>query len=401
MLERRANESAVDYHRRLVYGKMVDRTLADIDYSELASLVYGKELASDEARKRLYGSCATLQLIDAEQEETMDADALTELESKRLELIKERQRFYDQRREYHKLVARTGRKEHLEDRLVEAAKVLDDSVGKLFEDDVHFHDYGNHAVLALTDIHYGMVADNLFNKYNCDICRHRLAYVIDRAIEKILLNNVTTLHVVVLGDIINGAIHVGSRVMSEELVCDQLMQVSELLAQAIGRLSNHVNQLIVYTTYGNHARTIQEKADSVHDDNMERLFPWWLKERLSGCERILVVEGCPEIIYMDVAGHGICAAHGDLDNVKTAPVMLHTLFNKRFGQDVEYVLLGDKHHRESFEELGVEAMLVGSMCGTDDYANGKRLFSTPSQLLLIVNAENGIDGEYRIKCDIE
>lgn len=43
-------------------------------------------------------------------------------------------------------------------------------------------------------------------------------------------------------------------------------------------------------------------------------------------------------------------------------------------------------------------MICGSLCGTDDYANDKRLFSYPSQLLLIVNEENGVDAEYKLKC---
>ena len=74
------------------------------------------------------------------------------------------------------------------------------------------------------------------------------------------------------------------------------------------------------------------------------------------------------------------------------------LLNQKFGTNIEYVLLGDKHHRESFEELGVTSVLCGALCGTDDYANGKRLYSTPSQLLLIMNEADGVDAEYQIKC---
>lgn len=44
-IEKRKDESLFDYHKRLVYGKLVDKTLSDIDYSELAELVYGKSYA--------------------------------------------------------------------------------------------------------------------------------------------------------------------------------------------------------------------------------------------------------------------------------------------------------------------------------------------------------------------
>ena len=87
-----------------------------------------------------------------------------------------------------------------------------------------------------------------------------------------------------------------------------------------------------------------------------------------------------------------------MDSVKSSPRLLATLFQKKYGMDIEYVLLGDKHHRESFDEVGICAMICGSLCGTDDYANSKRLYSQPEQLLLIVTEDDGVDAEYRIKC---
>ena len=102
---------------------------------------------------------------------------------------------------------------------------------------------------------------------------------------------------------------------------------------------------------------------------------------------------------LNVCGHGFCASHGDLDLVKTSPRMLATLFQKTCGFEIEYILLGDKHHEESFSELGIRAMLVDSLCGTDDYANEHRLYCTPAQLLLIVNEDNGVDAMYRLKTE--
>ena len=105
-----------------------------------------------------------------------------------------------------------------------------------------------------------------------------------------------------------------------------------------------------------------------------------------------------EFLFVNACGHDICAAHGDLDAVRTSARILTTLFNKKYGKNVEYILLGDKHHRESFEELGVTSMVCGSLCGADDYASDKRLYSEPSQLLLIVTPECGVDAEYRLRC---
>lgn len=66
-LKRNPSESPLDYHKRLVFGKLVDKTLADADYSELSELIYGQEYSSDVARRMMYGSKKTLEILDAEE----------------------------------------------------------------------------------------------------------------------------------------------------------------------------------------------------------------------------------------------------------------------------------------------------------------------------------------------
>ena len=141
-----------------------------------------------------------------------------------------------------------------------------------------------------SDWHYGMVTSNIFNSYNTEVCKQRVQDIVQKAKQRIELNTCRKLHILILGDLIHGSIHVGARVASEELVCDQLMQVSEILAQAVCSLHASVQETTVYMTYGNHARTIQNKNDSIHRDNIERIIPWWLKQRLSCYEKITIAE---------------------------------------------------------------------------------------------------------------
>ena len=334
-------------------------------------------------------------------------NTINELDAKIDEFKREKQKFFDQRREYNKIQAEAGRREHLYERLGQAADELSETVGDVFAGQTALDVCDNEAVLVFSDWHYGMVTHNTFNTYNTDICKERVQEVVTKASSRIAQNKCSKLHVVVLGDIFHGAIHASARVASEELTADQLMQASEILAQAIIFLSQYVEETHIYITYGNHARTVQSKQDSIHRDNMERLIPWWLKTRILAEERVsgeslninIAPESDTEFLLLNVCGHDICAAHGDLDSVKASPRMLSTLFHKKYGKDIEYILLGDKHHREDFEELGVTSMLCGALCGSDDYANDKRLFSTPSQMLLIFNPEDGLDAEYRIKCN--
>ncbi|MCD8376842.1 MAG: metallophosphoesterase [Oscillospiraceae bacterium] len=401
LYRRRDGETLLQYHRRLVNGKLVDKTI-DLDYTELSELVYGQHYSSDVARRMLYGSRKTLELLDAERTNGMDDDMIAELDEKIAQSKMETQKLRDQRREYNKLMYFDGRMEHLYERLVEAAENLRDTIGDL-NFDVPFVPNDakneNEAVLVFADWHYGLKTSNAFNEYDTEICKCRVEKVVNDAAERIALHGCKKLHIVILGDLFHGAIHTSARVASEELVCDQIMQVSEILAQAIEYLSHFCPKVEVYATYGNHGRTVQNKKDSIHQDNMEKLIPWWLTYRLDGCEGVCVHNGeVDEFVFPSVCGHEFCAVHGDNDTVRQSPKLLTTLFQKVYGKNVEYILLGDKHHGESFEELGVTAIMCGSLCGTDDYANGKRLYSTPSQLLMIVNPACGVDAMYRIKC---
>lgn len=403
-LSRQDGETSLQYHKRIVYGKLVDKTLSDYDYKELAYYLYGKPYASDVARRMFYGERILLDRItDDEVKNITDAQIISELDNKIFELRKEKQKVFDQRRELTKLLSKDGRKEHLYDALMSAADDLTINCGRVYGDEfkprlVPRADKTD-AVLVLTDWHYGMTVSNCFNTYNIEVCKERVMKVVEETIKRVKLHNCGRLHIVVLGDLIHGCIHTGTRVASEELVCNQLMQVSELLAQSIEELSKYVENTFVYVTYGNHARTVQNKNDSIHADNMETIVPWWLSERLKSYEDIDVINSEDEFIFVNSLGHTICASHGDLDSVKGSARLLPLLFNKKYGVDVEYVLLGDKHHRESFSELGVTSIICGSLCGTDDYANDKRLFCKPEQLLLIVTERDGVDAEYHLNCE--
>ena len=119
-----------------------------------------------------------------------------------------------------------------------------------------------------------MTTDNVWNKFNIEICIQRLNELFEQVKPALQLHQINNLHVIVLGDLIHGAIHTTCRIASEEDTCDQLMQASELLADLIDALSSYVNRIEVYTTYGNHARTVANKKENIHSDNMEKIVSW-------------------------------------------------------------------------------------------------------------------------------
>lgn len=401
MLNRLQDESAFAYHKRLVTQKVVDKTLNDIDYSELSEYVYGKAYNSDVSRRMMYGSAKTLQLIeDCAGKELSGNELLSEIERKRIELQKEAQKLYDQRRERKKFITEISRAEHLEDALIEAANRLNTTKELSKYTRPESSCGAPEAILVFSDWHYGMTAENVWNTFDKEICKKRIETVVGKAADRLVLHDCGALHIVVLGDLIHGAIHTSARVASDELVCNQLMQATELLAEAINELSQYVPHTYIYTTYGNHARTVQSKNDSIHKDNMERVIPWWLEQRFQGRGDIHVVkQNDDELIELNILGHCGYAAHGDIDSVKSSPKILNVLWNRSHDSKLEFALFADKHHYEAFEELGVASMVADALCGADEYANNRRLYATPGQLMLVVDRENGIDATYHLKAE--
>ena len=320
-----------------------------------------------------------------------------ELQDQLDEIYKAKRQLWDQRREYNKILASDARAEHLVEKLIEAAKIAPlQNYSEMFEFNNSYSD--EEAVLLLSDWHYGQVSDNIWNTYNVNICKERVTKLFDKVSYALQKHSIKTLHIVLLGDFVNGSIHTTCRVASEENTCDQLMHVSELLANFINALSVYVDNVNVYSTYGNHARTIQNKEDSIHSDNLERVIPWWIAQRLQKNKKVNVVDSeYYEFIYFNVCGYNVVCSHGDLDQFKNLGTTVNSLFSKKYGKTIDYTFSGDKHHLESFEQFDIESTLVGSLCGSDEFANNKRLYSNPMQTLCIFTPDDGKLCSYNIK----
>lgn len=321
-----------------------------------------------------------------------------ELQVQKDTIYKEKRKLYDQRREYNKLLISDARAEHLCDELVKSANTLNDEKPLVFKEKWFKPNTHKQAVLCWADWHYGMVTDNIWNTYNTEICRERVKNLVEITKEFIELNKIDVLTILTLGDFAHGCIHTGCRVQSEEDVCDQLMHVAELMAEAINELSSVVNHIDVYSCYGNHMRTIQNKNDSIHSDNMEKVIPWWLRQRLQNNTKVEIIESeYKEFTRVNILGTHICAVHGDLErDFKKIGVTINTIFSKKFGETIDYTISADKHHIEEFEQMGIKSVLVPCLCGTDDHANNGRLYSDAGQTLIIFNDVYGRESTYHI-----
>ena len=317
-----------------------------------------------------------------------------ELEKAVMKLRIEKQKVADQRRELNKLLTPQARFEALTEVLADSVAALNREK-KLIAPEMEYDHEECESVVVFSDWHYGMTTDNIFNRYNTSICYRRVQEYIDYIVEKIQLHKPKMTHVILLGDMADGAIHVSSRVAAEERVCDQIIHISELIAESIDIISQYA-PVKVHHTYGNHLRTVQNYKESDHSDNIEKLIPWWLEQRLMNNKSVEIMYDTSlyEFITFDCCGHAIYATHGDLDSINDVNT-LNTLFDKSGLKTMDYFIMADKHHNQNIERM-IDASIVGTLAGSDDYANKNRLYSYPSQSMFIFN-RRGKDAVYNFR----
>lgn len=384
-LSQRPDESNIDYHKRLVYGKLVDKTLSDIDYTELADALYGQPYAPDVARRMVYGSRRTLDALAQDLEQSIEEDdIITALEAKRIELQKERQKFFDQRNAYAKLLRERSRQEELNEILFEAVKAGNLPTLNYTYADVEPSD--NDLLVSLNDIHYGANVHNYWNTYNSDICGDMMRKYLDRIISIGRTHSSENCIVWANGDEISGNIHQSIAVTNKENVIEQIKGVAELIAEFLAALSGHFRQVVFVSVAGNHSRIDPNKDNALVSERLDDLVEWYLSARLQNFENIVIGGGekIDSTIYLiDVRGKTYCGIHGDFDGSPGKVQSLQTMA----GRALYAVLSGHMHHNKTDEVQGVKTIMAGSFIGMDDYCVQKRIVGKAEQMVCVCDSD--------------
>lgn len=347
----------------------------------------------------MYGSAKTLQLLDAEPSadnaDSGDAMLLAELELKKIELQKERQKFFDQRVAYNKIVRDQAREEELKEILERT--IAGGNLPKL-EYEPFDEEPGDCAlVVALSDIHYGAQHDNYWGKYNSTVCAHMFDKYIAEITKIARTHNAKECYVVATGDEISGLIHPSIRVTNKENIIEQVTGVSELIAQFLYELSMVFTDVSFASVAGNHSR-LEKKDDALISERLDDLVEWYLKARMSAVENVHVGD-CekidPTMCMINVRGFDMLAVHGDFDpsiaNVTNLQAMV--------GRPLYAVLTGHRHHCATDVVQGIRVVQSGSFLGTDDYCISRRLCGRPEQAVCVVD-DNGIRCTYDVDLSV-
>ena len=318
-----------------------------------------------------------------------------EIDIKMRELYKQQQKYRDVMNSYRRSMRDEARIETMYDAMVEAMEQLDSlpKVEPIFKET----NSKNEAVLLLSDLHIGVECDNFYNKYNCDIASKRLSILLSETRKYCARNSVQRLNVVNLGDLIQGVIHVNARIEQEFDVITQVMRASELIAQFLNQIQGVAPEVIYRSVVDNHSRVVADKNQHLEKENLFRLIDWYLQERLQNTRIIFANDNLDIGLgkFNLINGKTLMFAHGHQDN-------LNSVVQNWVGatqEYIDYLCLGHYHCEKIKTFQNAKVIVNGSIVGTEQYAFGKRLFSKPSQTLLIFEGNNLISVSVNLEED--
>lgn len=384
-------ESEISYHKRLVYGKLEDRTLADIDYGELSIRLYGRRYSPDVARRMLYGSKKTLDALGANHIETITGSS-EDIDKKILELKKEQQKFYDQRAALKKSVRDIAREEEINE--IIRSTISSGVLPELNYTPAIAQVSNNDLLVSLNDIHYGANVDNTWNKYDSQVCAEMFGRYIDRIVEIAARHDSENCICWMNGDAISGNIHYSIAVTNKEDVIEQIIGVSELVSDFLAVLSTYFKNVYFVSVAGNHSRINPNKNMTLTSERLDDLIEWYADARLQNFPNIHIIrEKIDNTMYaIDIRGKTYCGVHGDYDLSQTSIQSLQTMI----GKPLYAVLSGHLHHNKIDSIQGIKTVMAGSFLGMDEYCVQKRIVGSPEQLVCVCD-KNGIVCSYDIK----
>lgn len=352
-----------------------------LEFLDHKNLLTGKyaNISADAFRMRVYGYC---KLRDKEPEEISEEES-TESKDYR-DNYSEKQKIRDWYNAYRRDIREEVRIENLIEEIKLAADKFKDLPKVTAPEKIESRD--TEAVLLLSDLHIGVNCNNYYNMYNKDIALERLNKLLDKTIDYCLKNNVQKLNIINLGDMIHGIIHTNARIEAQMDVAEQIMIAGEYLSSFINQLQAAAPIVTYRSVYDNHSRAIANKNEHVEKEQFSRIIDWFIKERLKDTSIEFIdneIDG--GIGSIKLFNKKALFAHGHQDS-KTTSVQNFIGLTQEW---IDFIFLAHYHNSSVKEFQGCKVFINGSIVGTEQYAFGRRLFSKPSQKLLI----------FKDKCD--
>lgn len=401
ILKKRMDESEYAYIKRIVYGKLVDKTLSDIDFAELSESVFGEgnTYNSSEVRKRFYGIKKIIEVIDAEQiNDITDDKKIKELDLKILELEKERKRIQTTKLELNKMLREKSREDDIVEQLRDIIPTINNPVFKPIQVSKRHKEY----VLSFGDIHYDKFFESVNNSYSIEEVNRRFQVLMNEMINIIEEQNISKLTIVNCGDSLEGILRISALKTLRVGLLESVVQFSRFMAEWLNTLSQYVYIDYIHVPTANHTeiRMFNQKARET-DENLERVIVNYIHDLLRTNERVnvrITTEDNKNYVDFNILEYNFIALHGDgIKNIKNSIKDLSMLHRKFY----DYVIMGHYHSGMETtvfegETNNMEVLVTPSIVGSDTYSDSLMVGSKSSAKLYVFEEGKGHTQSYNI-----
>ena len=401
ILKKLSTENDAEYIFRI--GQAKDNGLIT-DTWEALSPILNTELGYDEEdwkgesawRKRYRNYLEAYEKIFSKTQFTESQSS--SIEEQRRELDKARVKLQTEKLEYNRWLREEARDEMIAEKIVAAVKELEplDIPNPIMADSS-----SRSAVLAFGDEHfsteftiYGLYGE-IINSYSPEIFEHRMWDLFYKVVDIIEKEDLTTLYVFALGDFTDGILRCSQLMKLRYGVVEGTVKYANFISNWLNELSKYVN-IKYQMVFGNHSelRMLGQPKGTFKDDNTGLFVREIIKTRLEDNPNFEMTINPTGLIFDNIAGFNVLAIHGEVRNMEKAIKD----FSHTYNTDIQILIGGHMHHYKA-ETVGInrEVINVPSIIGIDDYSMTLNKTSNPGASLFLIEENNGITVDYKIK----
>jgi len=324
-----------------------------------------------------------------------DDELLKQIEESKREIYIERQKFRDEKNEYHAWLREQARLELFYERIDEAIEKLLKQKQRTIPEIKEINNKDIAVVVAFADPHYA--ADfcikgfngEIINEYNPQVFEKRMWKLRDEIIDFCKMNNTNNVNIIDLGDSIEGILHISQLKSLKGNIVDDIMDYIDFIEDWLNALSNSGLFINLYTSEGNHSdlRLLTGKKNDFPNENLERIYSRGIQKAFKNNPNVIVHESLDGLNYFNINGYKFLSAHGNKEgNIKNSIGEYENTYNI----DIDYFLVGHLHSKNEFEVAkGKEVIQVRSMMGINTYSRDIKKTSEAGATMFTVHKNYG------------
>ncbi len=332
------------------------------------------------------------------KQNAIESGASDELSVKLRELEKAKIKIQTEKLEYNRWLREEARDELICEKI---CSIIRECNSLISPDPIIVDKSSRSAILCFGDEHYGTeftiygLHGEIINAYSPEIFEQRMWTLFHKVLEIIDKEDLNTLYVFALGDFTDGILRCGQLMKLRYGVIESTVRYANFIANWLNELSKHV-KIKYQMVYGNHSelRLLGQPKGTFKEENTGLFVREMINARLENNPNFEMIVNPTGLIFDNIEGLNVLGIHGEVRNMESAIKDFANTYNT----DIKILIGGHMHHYKA-ETVGVnrEVINVPSIIGIDDFSMSLNKTSNPGATLLVVEGNNGISVEYKIK----